>query len=418
MSVLKDIFSVIFTIFNEMSFYLLLGFLFAGILHVLVPQHLFSKYLSKNSWLSVMYATLFGIPLPLCSCGVIPTAMALYKEGASKGATISFLIATPQTGIDSIIATYSLLGLPFAIVRPVAAFFTSIFAGLVTNGFTKNESVVIPSQQNKKEETNISFGQKIKRVFQYGYVEMMEDIGKMLLFGLFVAGLIAYFVPDNFFTIFKGNTILTMILILIVAIPMYVCATGSIPIAVALMMKGMSPGTALVLLMAGPAANIASMMVIGKVLGKKIFIIYLITLVIGAIGFGLFIDNFLPASWFDVSNFSAMATHHHHGGWFYYVKVVCSFILFLLLANSILSDKDECSCSVCKGENSMIKFKINGMSCNHCKANVTRVISNLASVKSVNVNLSEGIAYVDGTPTDEEVKSAVEAIGFEFKGRI
>ncbi|MBQ3834783.1 MAG: permease [Elusimicrobia bacterium] len=418
MSVLKDIFSVIFTIFNEMSFYLLLGFLFAGILHVLVPQHLFSKYLSKNSWLSVMYATLFGIPLPLCSCGVIPTAMALYKEGASKGATISFLIATPQTGIDSIIATYSLLGLPFAIVRPVAAFFTSIFAGLVTNGFTKNESVVIPSQQNKKEETNISFGQKIKRVFQYGYVEMMEDIGKMLLFGLFVAGLIAYFVPDNFFTIFKGNTILTMILILIVAIPMYVCATGSIPIAVALMMKGMSPGTALVLLMAGPAANIASMMVIGKVLGKKIFIIYLITLVIGAIGFGLFIDNFLPASWFDVSNFSAMATHHHHGGWFYYVKVVCSFILFLLLANSMLSDKDECSCSTCKGESSMIKFKINGMSCNHCKANVTRVISNLASVKSVNVNLSEGIAYVDGTPTDEEVKQAVEAIGFEFKGRI
>ncbi len=417
MYIIKDIFSVIFTIFNEMSFYLLSGFLFAGILHVLVPQHIFSKYLSKNSWLSVMYATLFGIPLPLCSCGVIPTAMALYKEGASKGSVIAFLIATPQTGVDSIIATYSLLGLPFAIVRPAAAFFTSIFAGLVTNGFTKNEPAVIPSQQNKKEETNISFSQKIKRVLQYGYVEMMEDIGKMLLFGLLVAGLIAYFVPDNFFTVFKGNTILTMILILIVAIPMYVCATGSIPIAVALMIKGMSPGTAFVLLMAGPAANIASMMVIGKVLGKKTFIIYLITLVTGAISFGLFIDNFLPASWFDVSNFSAMAAHHN-GGWFYYIKIACSFILFLLLANSILSDKDECSCSVCKGEKVMIKFKIDGMSCNHCKANVTRVISNLASVKNVNVNLSEGTAYVDGTPTDEEVKNAVEAIGFEFKGRI
>ena len=411
-----EIFKVIFSIFNEMSFYLLLGFLFAGILHVLVPQQLFSKYLSKNNWVSVFYATLFGIPLPLCSCGVIPTAMALHKEGASKGSVISFLIATPQTGVDSIIATYSLLGLPFAIIRPIAAFFTSIFAGLVTNVFTSNEKPVKVTVQKNKEEQKLSFSQKIKKVFQYGYVEMMEDIGKMLLFGLVLAGLIAYFVPDNFFTIFKGNTILTMLLILIVAIPMYVCATGSIPIAIALMMKGMSPGTALVLLMAGPAANIASMMVIGKVLGKKTFIIYLITLIIGAIGFGLFMDNFLPASWFDVSNFG-MAAHHHNGG-FYYFKIVCSFILFALLANSILFKKHREEAEIMENNDNKIAFKIDGMSCNHCKANVTKVISNLKSVKEVTVNLSEGVAYVDGTPTDEEIKSAVEAIGFEFKGRI
>ena len=409
MDFLKEIVTIIFSIFNAMSFYLLLGFLFAGILHVLVPQQLFSKYLSKNNWTSVLYATLFGIPLPLCSCGVIPTAMALHKEGASKGSVISFLIATPQTGVDSIIATYSLLGLPFAIIRPIAAFFTSIFAGLVTNPV----KVVI---QKNAEEQKLSFGQKIKRVFQYGYVEMMEDIGKMLLFGLIIAGLIAYFVPDNFFTIFKGNTLLTMLLILVVAIPMYVCATGSIPIAIALMMKGMSPGTALVLLMAGPAANIASMMVIGKVLGKKTFIIYLITLVIGAIGCGLIMDNFLPASWFDVSNFG-MAAHNHHGG-FYYFKVVCSFILFALLANSILFKKHREEAEVMENNGNKIAFKINGMTCNHCKANATKAISNLKSVKEVTVNLSEGVAYVDGNPTDEEVKSAVEAIGFTFGGRV
>ncbi len=418
MEILKGIVGVIFLIFNSMSFYLLLGFLFAGILHVLVPQQIFSKYLSKNNWISVFYATLFGIPLPLCSCGVIPTAMALYKEGASKGSVIAFLIATPQTGIDSIIATYSLLGLPFAIIRPIAAFFTSIFAGLVTNIFSSKElQTVIPSIKVNKEDKNLSFAQKIKKVFQYGYVEMMEDIGKMLLFGFIIAGLIAYFVPDNFFTIFKGNTILTMLLILVVAIPMYVCATGSIPIAIALMMKGMSPGTALVLLMAGPAANIASMMVIGKVLGKKTFVVYLITLVIGAIGFGLFIDNFLPASWFDVSNFG-MAAHNHNGG-FYYFKVICSFILFVLLANSILFKKNREEAEVMENNSkNKIAFKIDGMSCNHCKANVTKVISNLKSVKEVIVNLSEGVAYVDGNPTDDEVKMAVEAIGFEFKGRI
>ena len=412
-----EIFKIIFSIFNEMSFYLLLGFLFAGILHVLVPQQLFSKYLSKNNWVSVFYATLLGIPLPLCSCGVIPTAMALHKEGASKGSVISFLIATPQTGVDSIIATYSLLGLPFAIVRPVAAFFTSIFAGLVTNVFTSNEKTVKVVVQKNKEEQKLSFSQKIKKVFQYGYVEMMEDIGKMLLFGLVIAGLIAYFVPDNFFTIFKGNTILTMLLILVVAIPMYVCATGSIPIAIALMMKGMSPGTALVLLMAGPAANIASMMVIGKVLGKKTFIIYLITLIIGAISFGLIMDNFLPASWFDVSNFGMAA--HHHNGVFYYFKIVCSFILFALLINSILFHKDKCDCE--KEDNNVfvknIAFKIDGMRCNNCKNNVIKAINNLSSVKSVNVSLEKSIAYVEGNPTDEEIKSAVEAIGFTFGGR-
>lgn len=413
-----EILKVIFSIFNEISFYLLLGFLFAGILHVLVPQQIISKYLSKNNFLSVLYATLFGIPLPLCSCGVIPTAMALYKEGASKGSVISFLVATPQTGVDSIIATYSLLGLPFAIIRPVAAFFTSLFSGIVTNLFTSKDTniKIISNSKEKKEKT--SFKEKIKKIFKYGYVEMMQDIGKMLLLGLVIAGIITYFVPDNFFIIFKGNTLLTMILILIVAIPMYVCATGSIPIAIALMMKGMSPGTAFVFLMAGPAANVASMIVIGKVLGKKTFIVYLITLIIGAIGFGFFIDNFLPASWFDVSKFNNPTQFHNDV--FYWFKVVCSFILLALITNSIFSHRDEKHISSkskrnIKDEN--IAFKINGMRCNNCKNNTIKAINNLESVKTVNINLDKGIAYVKGNPTDEEVKNAVESIGFVFGGR-
>ena len=414
MEFIKEIALVIFSIFNEMSVYLLLGFLFAGILHVLVPQQLFSKYLSKNSWSSVLYATLFGIPLPLCSCGVIPTGMALYREGASKGSVVAFLIATPQTGVDSIIATYSLLGLPFAVIRPIVALCTAMFAGLTTNIFTLKESSATVKQQNSKEQEALTFAQKIKNVFRYGYVEMMEDIGKMLMFGLIVAGLISYFVPDNFFMIFGNNTILTMLLVLIVAIPMYVCATGSIPIAIALMMKGMSPGTALVLLMAGPAANIASMLVIGKVLGKKTFTLYLTTLIIGAITSGLIIDNFLPAAWFDVSNF-VMAGHH--GGHFYNFKIICSIILLALFVNSIIQKKNKENLMQ-STSNKTIAFKIDGMNCNHCKNNVTKAISALKSVKTVNVNLSEGIASVEGDASDAEIKTAVEAIGFEFKGKI
>ncbi|MBO4675302.1 MAG: cation transporter, partial [Elusimicrobiaceae bacterium] len=173
------------------------------------------------------------------------------------------------------------------------------------------------------------------------------------------------------------------------------------------------PGPALVLLMAGPAANIASMLVIGKVLGKKTFALYLTTLVIGAICSGLIIDNFLPASWFDVSNF-VMAAHHH--GSFYYFKVSCTIVLFALLINAMFFAKDDEEAQ--DKDSNTVSFKIDGMNCNNCKNNVTRAISNLKSVNKVTVNLSKGIATVEGEPTDDEIKSAVEAIGFEFKGRV
>ena len=418
MQSIKEIILVIFSIFNAMSPYLLLGFLFAGILHAFVPQRLFSKYLSQNNWASVFYATLFGIPLPLCSCGVIPTAMALYKEGASKGATVAFLIATPQTGVDSIIATYSLMGFPFALIRPVVALCTALFAGITTNVFTSNEKSPVPIIRTISQPTEkLSFTQQLKSAFHYGYVEMMEDIGKMLLLGLLIAGLITYFVPDNFFMLFGNNTILTMLLVLLVAVPMYVCATGSIPIAIALMMKGMSPGTALVLLMAGPAANIASMLVIGKVLGKKTFTLYLTTLIIGAMGCGLIIDNFLPPGWFDVSHF-VTAVHHH--GSFHYFKMICSLILVALFINAmwLKKNKEKGKNMEHTKNNEVISFKIGGMRCNHCKSTVTNAISKLPSVREVTVNLSDGIAHVKGTPTNEEVQKAVESLGFEFKGRI
>ena len=251
---------------NEMSPFLLLGFLFAGILHVFVPGVVYSRYLAGHDFRSVFYAALFGVPLPLCSCGVIPTAMGLRKEGASKGATVAFLIATPETGVDSIAATYSLMGLPFAIVRPITAFFTSLMAGQLINTFTKSENADASDKQvednsehehchcHDKPQADASFSEKIKAVFQYAFVEMMQDIGKWLVVGLVIAGLITVFVPDSFFEIFKGNTLLSMLLVLCIAIPMYICATGSIPIAVALMMKGLTPGAALVLLKIGRAS--------------------------------------------------------------------------------------------------------------------------------------------------------------------
>ena len=237
-------------LFNEMSPYLLLGFFFAGLLHVLVPKKIYSTYLSHNDFRSVLYSAIFGIPLPLCSCGVIPTAMSLRKEGASKGAVTSFLIATPQTGVDSILATYSVLGLPFAVIRPIAALVTALFGGLASNYSLKNEEADTALCSDETGTSSQRTGtNKCMQIFRYGFVDMLQDVGKWLLIGLLIAGLITIFVPDSFFSQFASTPLLNMLIVLVFSIPMYLCATGSIPIAAMLMLKGLSPGAALVLLM-------------------------------------------------------------------------------------------------------------------------------------------------------------------------
>ena len=279
---------------NTMAPYLLLGFLLAGVIHAYVPRRLYARYLSQPDFRSVALAALFGVPLPLCSCGVIPTAMSLRREGASKGAVTSFLIATPQTGVDSIVATYSVLGLPFAVIRPVVALVTALAGGWTVNRLTRSETDgILPAAEGGEVRRS---GSRFVEALRYGFVDMIQDIGRWLVLGLLVAGLITILVPDNFFASFADKPLLNMAVVLLFSIPMYLCATGSIPIAAALMLKGLSPGAALVLLMAGPATNTASILVIGKVLGRRTLAAYLGAIVAGAVGFGLAIDYLLPAT--------------------------------------------------------------------------------------------------------------------------
>ena len=221
----------LFELLNEMSPYLLLGFLIAGILHEFVPQKLYRNSLSQNNMRSVILAALIGVPLPLCSCGVIPTAMSLRREGVSKGATTSFLISTPQTGIDSILATASLLGVPFALLRPFVAFLTAIFGGCLVNRFDgdENRGTYVYAETQKSS----GFIQKCVGALKYGFIEMLQDIGKWIVIGLIVAGLITILVPDNFFTAFNDKPIVNMLIVMLFSVPMYLCATGSIPIAAA-----------------------------------------------------------------------------------------------------------------------------------------------------------------------------------------
>ena len=270
----------------EMAPYLLLGFLIAGILHVFVPDRFYTKYLSKDNKFAVLYAALLGVPLPLCSCGVIPTAIGLRNEKASKGAVASFLIATPQTGIDSILATFSLMGLGFAVVRPVAALVTGVCGGLLVNRLVSEDDSFVASSAS----CNVESGSRLWRVLKYAYFQMIQDIGGRLVVGLLVAALIQVAIPDEFFLHFAHRPLLQMLAILVVAVPMYICSTGSIPVAAALIMKGLSPGAALVMLMAGPAVNLASILVVRKALGGRFTTIYLLTIVGFSILFGLLVN--------------------------------------------------------------------------------------------------------------------------------
>lgn len=410
----------VFELVNEMSPYLLLGFLLAGLMHAFLPKTVYGRYLGGNSFRSVVNAALIGVPLPLCSCGVIPTAMSLRKEGASKGATVSFLISTPQTGVDSMIATYSLMGLPFAVIRPIAAFLTALFGGRMVNVFEKEEEASAVTDNREEVSEHKTFAQKMREALQYAFVEMMQDIGKWLVVGLVVAGLITVFVPQEFFALFVDNSLLSMLVVLAFAVPMYVCATGSIPIAVALMLKGLSPGAALVLLMAGPAANVASILVVNKVMGVRALVIYLVSIIGGSMAFGLFVDYILPREWFVEPLRQISACHDCGVSWF---NTACTALLGGLLINALVRrhiHKGGCCCHHGHEEKQTVhvhalNVTVVGMSCNHCRKNVEKAIAAVDGVESVTVELSTGLATIVGSASREAIRKAVDEIGFSIK---
>ncbi len=401
---------------TEMSWYLLLGFFVAGLLHVFVKKKYFNKYVSGNNTRSVVAATLLGIPLPLCSCGVIPTAVSLKRKGASDGATTAFLTATPQTGVDSIAATYSLLGGPFAFLRPLAALVIGVGSGVMVNIFGKHtkgtSSETAHDSAEDEEFAHLSFWGKMKAAFRYGFVDMLQDVGKWLLIGLIVAAAITALVPDSYFELLSQYPMLNLFVVLLFSVPMYLCATGSIPIALSLMLKGLSPGAAFVLLMAGPATNMASIFVVSKVLGKRNTAIYLFSIIAGAIGIGFFIDALLPAHWFNLKEMLLPAAHCHESiSWF---NLVGTALLLGLIVYAFYAKLHKPTTNHLNNSTDMSKvYKIKGMNCNHCKMSVEKNLSKLPGVTTVTVDLSQGEAHVEGEPSDEEVRKLISELGFE-----
>lgn len=414
MNFISGFWNELFSLTLEMAPYLLLGFLFAGILYAWFPPEKLTRFMGKNNTASALNASLLGIPMPLCSCGVIPAGISFYKNGASRGSAVSFLISTPQTGVDSIMITWSLLGLPMAVIRPVIALFSGVFGGILTNK-TQNSVPKTDTENNKPKHTK---RKKIGVVdmLRYAFGDFMEDIVKWLVIGLLFAALIAVIVPDDFFLRYLSNDYLSMLLILVASIPMYVCATGSVPIAAVLMMKGLSPGAAIVFLMAGPATNAATISVIGNSLGRKTLIAYLTSIIGGALFFGVLVNEFLPANWFIMPGKLSQHSHELLPGW---LETGSAIVLSLAIGNALYRKYLKPRFSKQNKKNFSVMtttIKVSGMTCNHCKTNVENGIKNAEGIKNAIADIHAGEVTLDGEDYDiQKIKTIITGLGYEVE---
>ncbi len=414
-------FSELWSLTYDMAPYLMLGFLFAGVLHVWFPQHKVNKFLGGNNLKSVMNASFIGVPLPLCSCGVIPAGISFHKNGASKGSAISFMTSTPQTGVDSILVTWSMLGLPLAIIRPIVAMITGVFGGWWVN---RGEKKAITTKPLETESTQKIKGNKMIAMLRYAFIDFMADIVKWLAIGLVLAALIAVVVPDDFFGEYMTNPFYEYLFVILASIPLYVCATASVPIAAVLILKGISPGAALVFLMAGPATNAATITVIAHSLGRLVFIKYLVTIIVGAIASGLVIDHLLPSEWFAIAE--SMQGHQHEmlPEWLGLGStiILTALILYHLMnmLGSFFNKKSFETRAVKAGEKlNNPQLHVEGMDCKHCKMNIEKQLQQIEQVKSVDADFKTGIVKLEGQNIDpEEVGKLVDEVGYKLAGVI
>ncbi len=398
---------------REMSPFLLFGFLVAGFLSVLVRPETVERHLGGRGFWQVFKAAVFGVPLPLCSCGVIPVAASLRRHGAGAGATTSFLISTPQTGVDSVMVTLSLLGPVFAIFRPVVAFLSGLFGGILVNLFGYEKGAVIEENETCTAECcsgadNDKGG--FLRALKYGFITLPRDINKALVIGVLIAGIITAAIPDDYLSSVLGGGIVSMLIMMAIGIPIYVCATASVPIAAALIAKGVSPGAALVFLMTGPATNAATIATVWRIMGKRIAAIYLAAVAISALVAGLILDAL-----FKGSGGHAMA----HSHWMLpgYAGTICALGLLAVLAFAFFQPSRIGRAPKPVERGRSVRILIGGMTCGHCASAVRRALAESPGVAFVEVDLKRGEAIIAGSGFDAaQLTRAVEALGYEVRG--
>lgn len=326
MELIKLFFCGIWEIFQLLAPFMLIGLLLAGMLHVLIPRNMIQRLMGGKGLLSVITSAAIGIPLPICSCGIVPIAIELRRKGASKPSTMSFLITTPESGTDSILITWGLLGPFMAIARPIASFFSALLAGVFAIGLLRDRDENDSEKQDdtgchnhchgdlerdsfNNEESYVGILQIFKRIWNYAFKEMADEIVFSLLVGLLLAGLIIVAFPDNLAMYGLSKGIIPMLIMLAVSVPLYMCASASTPIAAALIVKGISPGAAMVFLLAGPATNATTIVMLTKQFGGRFVRVYLSCIIAGALISGYVFDYLLILSGIHIVPTMSMDSH-------------------------------------------------------------------------------------------------------------
>lgn len=394
----------------EMGPYLLLGFLVAGLLHRWFRKKWIEQRLGSPGWRSIAFASLVGVPMPLCSCGVIPVTASLREKGASKGAATSFLTSTPQTGVDSILATYGMLGPLFAAYRVFVAFLSGFAIGAAVERFGNPDSQ--PKSRSENEDPD-----KIptwKESSQYGFITLPGDIAGSLTIGFLLAGLISAMAPDNLLANLPGGVYSSILLTTLIATPFYICSTGSIPLALALIESGLPVSAALVLLIAGPATNIATITTMRTTLGNRETFIYVASIIVFSWIAALFFHAFLDTGSFHTG-------HHHLQGLTFWSHLSGAALIAMLAfgywKNSHTGNPMPRNEDAEHRDPELATLTIQGMTCSHCRESAMAGLKSLPFASRVDVDLKSGRALIGGSNIDSEtVSRKLESLGFTAKG--
>ncbi len=411
MAIIMDLIRAFWETAVKMAPWLLFGFLAAGVLSLFFTAEIVSRHLGrKQGYRGIFISVLLGVPLPLCSCGVLPVAVGLRKGGAGKGATAAFLISTPQTGVDSFFATYALLGWAFALFRPIVALCSGLLGGIWVDALDHEAPIEGVTAKDTAREK--AWYKRFPAAITYGFGTLFGNVAPALLVGLLLSAGILAFVPEDFFAeAWLGSDWVAFPIMLLIGMPMYVCSTASIPVAAALIAKGVSPGAALVFLIVGPALNGASLTTLLKLLGKRCTAVHLFVIATSAVLAGLLLNllahtvDILPQT-FNTS--VASCAPDSTPLW----QTLCGGLLLALLGFHFIKKlrripmgcHEHCCCA------NATRVVIKGMMCDHCRGAAMKLLKGYPTVTEV-VQAAPDAFMVTGT-LPETLAKDIEDLGF------
>ena len=397
--------SSLFQLVQEIGIYMLFGFFLAGILSVSTSVRKFQNSLNQSSFSNIIKASIMGVPLPLCSCGVLPVATSFKRNGVSNSSTISFLISTPQTGIDSIAATFGILGPFLAIFRPIAALVSGVIGGIAIYFLGDDEERLMHVANEENSQTQNS----IKSLFNYAFIDLPQDIVKPFVIGLLLASIIEVFIPQSNLMPITTNDFISYIAIILISIPLYVCATASLPIALVLLGKGFSVGSVILFLIVGPATNTTALITVFNLFRRKNAIIYLGTVVLTGVFSALLLDRVLSFE-FDL----VLSNGHVHSHAMMFpdsIEMISGIILIIVFANAYrhLYKMKKIKTT----DDKFTTLNVSGMTCAGCMKNVKQVIENYNFVNDVRIILETGDVYIYGDSLNlNQIKTSIIKAGY------